>query len=91
MQLTFIRCLLVFLGLALAEVKSKHIYKIDDENDENVLNIFMIGDWGGPHGELPGPPQDRYRISEIETESFLKQISNSLIWLHNLGFCTIII
>merc|ERR1711879_3546 len=55
------------LGICLtlaSVVSSKQVYKLDDDSDTNVLNIFAIGDWGGPHGFLnDGPPQDVYGFS----------------------------
>ena len=56
--------LIVVLFLLIGESSSKNIYKIQDDNDKNVLNIFMIGDWGGPHGSInKGPDQDEYGFS----------------------------
>merc|ERR1712071_259057 len=66
--MTFPKKYLVKIGLVslflTGKSSSKNIYKIQDDNDKNVLNIFMIGDWGGPHGSSNrGPDQDEYGFS----------------------------
>merc|ERR1712166_760093 len=45
----------------LQTLTSKNVQK-HETSDKNVLNIFMIGDWGGPHAS-DGPDQDEYGFS----------------------------
>ena len=52
-------------------LQSKQLTKLEDKNslkkslnqDRNVFNMFMIGDWGGPHAGNGGPDQDEYGFS----------------------------
>ena len=50
-------------SIEILEDESIEIEPKESSPDKNVLNLFMIGDWGGPHAENGGPAQDEYGFS----------------------------